>query len=128
MMSDVPKADVIVTNPTHYSVALQYNENKMSAPKVVAKGAGEVALKIREIAAEHRIPLLEAPPLARALYRHTEIGQQIPGALYAAVAEVLAWVWQLRRWKREGGLIPNKPKNLPVPAEMDFAGEKRNDG
>lgn len=128
MMADVPKADVIVTNPTHYSVALQYNENKMSAPKVVAKGAGEVALKIREIAAEHRIPLLEAPPLARALYRHTEIGQQIPGALYAAVAEVLAWVWQLRRWKREGGLIPNKPKNLPVPAEMDFAGEKRNDG
>lgn len=128
MMADVPKADVIVTNPTHYSVALQYNEKKMSAPKVVAKGAGEVALKIRELAAEHRIPLLEAPPLARALYRHTEIGQQIPGALYAAVAEVLAWVWQLRRWKREGGLIPNKPKNLPVPAEMDFAGEKRNDG
>ncbi|OQP29608.1 flagellar biosynthesis protein FlhB [Pantoea latae] len=127
MMADVPKADVIVTNPTHYSVALQYNE-KMSAPKVVAKGAGDVALKIRELAAEHRIPLLEAPPLARALYRHTEIGQQIPGALYAAVAEVLAWVWQLRRWKREGGLIPNKPKNLPVPADMDFAGEKRNDG
>jgi len=127
MMADVPKADVIVTNPTHYSVALQYNE-KMSAPKVVAKGAGDVALKIRELAAEHRIPLLEAPPLARALYRHTEIGQQIPGALYAAVAEVLAWVWQLRRWKREGGLIPNKPKNLPVPADMDPAGEKRNDG
>lgn len=128
MMADVPKADVIVTNPTHYSVALQYNEKKMSAPKVIAKGAGDIALRIRELGAEHRIPVLEAPPLARALYRHTEIGQHIPGALYGAVAEVLAWVWQLRRWKREGGLIPVKPKDLPVPAEMDFAGENTNDG
>ncbi len=75
MMEDVPKADVIVTNPTHYSVALQYDENKMSAPKVVAKGAGLIALRIREIGAEHRVPTLEAPPLARALYRHAEIGQ-----------------------------------------------------
>ena len=122
------EADVIVTNPTHYSVALQYQEGKMSAPKVIAKGAGDIALRIREIAKEHRVPILEAPPLARALYRHTEIGQFIPGALYAAVAEVLAWVWQLRRWKREGGLIPNKPKHLPVPAEMDFAGENTNHG
>ena len=128
MMADVPKADVIVTNPTHYSVALQYNDKKMSAPKVIAKGAGEVALKIRELGKEHRVPILEAPPLARALYRHTEIGQFIPGALYAAVAEVLAWVWQLRRWKREGGLIPKKPHNLSVPADMDIPGENRNDG
>jgi len=90
MMADVPKADVIVNNPTHYSVALQYDENKMSAPKVVAKGAGLVALRIREIGAENNVPTLEAPPLARALYRHAEIGQQIPGQLYAAVAEVLA--------------------------------------
>lgn len=89
MMADVPKADVIVNNPTHYSVALQYDENKMSAPKVVAKGAGLVALRIREIGAENNVPTLEAP-LARALYRHAEIGQQIPGQLYAAVAEVLA--------------------------------------
>lgn len=85
MMADVPKADVIVNNPTHYSVALQYDENKMSAPKVVAKGAGLVALRIREIGAENNVPTLEAP-LARALYRHAEIGQQIPGQLYAAVA------------------------------------------
>ncbi|MEM6159006.1 flagellar biosynthesis protein FlhB [Erwinia sp. P6884] len=120
MMSDVPKADVIVTNPTHYSVALKYDEGKMSAPKVVAKGAGEIALRIRELGKEHRIPLLEAPPLARALYRHTEIGQHIPGTLYAAVAEVLAWVWQLRRWKLEGGLAPKKPDNLPVPEALDF--------
>ena len=125
MMADVPKADVIVTNPTHYSVALQYDEKKMSAPKVIAKGAGEVALRIRELGKEHRIPVLEAPPLARALYRHSEIGQHIPGTLYAAVAEVLAWVWQLRRWKLEGGLAPKKPANLPVPEALDFgSGEK----
>lgn len=126
MMADVPKADVIVTNPTHYSVALQYDERKMSAPKVVAKGAGEVALRIRELGKEHRIPVLEAPPLARALYRHSEIGQHIPGTLYAAVAEVLAWVWQLRRWKLEGGLAPKKPDNLPVPDALDF-GSREND-
>lgn len=126
MMSDVPKADVIVTNPTHYSVALQYQEGKMSAPKVIAKGTGDIALKIRELGKAHRVPVLEAPPLARALYRHTEIGQLIPGALYAAVAEVLAWVWQVRRWKREGGLIPTTPQHLPVPADMDFPGENRN--
>ncbi|ALB67240.1 flagellar biosynthesis protein FlhB [Cronobacter dublinensis] len=128
MMADVPKADVIVNNPTHYSVALQYDENKMNAPKVVAKGAGLVALRIREIGNEHRIPMLEAPPLARALYRHAEIGQQIPGQLYAAVAEVLAWVWQLKRWRLAGGLIPKKPENLPVPEALDFMNEKDTDG
>lgn len=128
MMADVPKADVIVTNPTHYSVALQYDEKKMSAPKVLAKGAGLVALRIREIGNEHRIPVLEAPPLARALYRHAEIGQQIPGQLYSAVAEVLAWVWQLRRWRVAGGIIPKKPENLPVPEALDFANEKDTDG
>lgn len=128
MMSDVPRADVIVTNPTHYAVALQYDEKKMSAPKVLAKGAGEIALRIRELGKEHRIPILEAPPLARALYRHSEIGQHIPGTLYAAVAEVLAWVWQLRRWKVEGGLIPKRPVKLPVPDALDFAGEQKSDG
>ena len=128
MMSDVPNADVIVTNPTHYSVALQYDENKMNAPKVVAKGAGLVALRIREIGAENKIPTLEAPPLARALYRHAEIGQQIPGQLYAAVAEVLAWVWQLKRWRLAGGQPPKKPDNLPVPEALDFLNEKDSDG
>lgn len=128
MMEDVPKADVIVTNPTHYSVALKYDENKMSAPKVVAKGAGLIALRIREIGAEHRVPVLEAPPLARALYRHAEIGQQIPGQLYAAVAEVLAWVWQLKRWRLAGGQRPGQPKNLPVPEALDFMNEKDTDG
>ncbi|MFW0767026.1 flagellar biosynthesis protein FlhB [Trabulsiella odontotermitis] len=128
MMADVPKADVIVTNPTHYAVALQYDENKMSAPKVLAKGAGLVALRIREIGGENRIPVLEAPPLARALFRHAEIGQQIPGQLYAAVAEVLAWVWQLKRWRLAGGTAPKKPENLPVPAALDFLNEKETDG
>lgn len=128
MMADVPKADVIVTNPTHYAVALQYDENKMSAPKVLAKGSGLVALRIREVGAENRIPVLEAPPLARALYRHAEIGQQIPGQLYAAVAEVLAWVWQLKRWRLAGGQRPVKPQNLPVPESLDFMNEKDTDG
>jgi flagellar biosynthetic protein FlhB len=128
MMADVPKANVIVTNPTHYAVALQYDENKMSAPKVVAKGSGLIALRIREIGSEHKIPLLEAPPLARALYRHAEIGQQIPGQLYAAVAEVLAWVWQLKRWRLTGGQRPVKPANLPVPEALDFMNEKDTDG
>ncbi|HAP81462.1 MAG TPA: flagellar biosynthesis protein FlhB, partial [Enterobacteriaceae bacterium] len=86
------------------------------------------ALRIREIGNEHRIPMLEAPPLARALWRHAEIGQQIPGQLYAAVAEVLAWVWQLKHWRTAGGLIPKKPQNLPVPEALDFINEKDTDG
>lgn len=100
----------------------------MNAPKVLAKGAGDVALRIRELGTEHRVPILEAPPLARALFRHSEVGQHIPAALYAAVAEVLAWVYQLKRWKREGGLIPRKPKHLPVPDALDFAKENTTDG
>lgn len=128
MMADVPKADVIVTNPTHYAVALQYNDKKMSAPKVLAKGAGDIALKIREIGAEHRVPTLEAPPLARALYKHAEIGKTIPATLYAAVAEVLVWVYQIKRWKREGGLTPQKPTHLSVPDSLDFAKENTTDG
>lgn len=124
MMSDVPKADVIVTNPTHYAVALRYEDGKMSAPKVIAKGAGDIALRIRELGETHRVPMLEAPPLARALYRHCEIGQAIPTTLYAAVAEVLAWVYQVKRWRREGGLIPQKPKHISVPVALDFAHEK----
>ncbi|TCV95533.1 flagellar biosynthesis protein FlhB [Biostraticola tofi] len=128
MMADVPKADVIVNNPTHYSVALKYEAHNMSAPTILAKGAGVIAMNIRAIAEEHRIPMLEAAPLARALYRHGEIGQQIPTALYGAVAQVLAWVYGLRRWRKEGGLIPKKPKNLTVPGALDFAQESTNHG
>ncbi|MDR3300232.1 MAG: flagellar type III secretion system protein FlhB [Candidatus Accumulibacter sp.] len=117
MMSAVPAADVIVTNPTHFAVALAY-KNGMRAPKVIAKGMGEIAQKIRSIGAEHGVPLLEAPPLARALYRHAELDQEIPSPLYAAVAEVLAYVYQLSQWRRQGGNYPFPPRDIPVPAKM----------
>jgi len=119
MMSEVPTADVVVTNPTHYAVALKYTEGKMGAPRVVAKGADAVAARIREVAAENRVPLLEAPPLARALFRHTELGDEIPATLYAAVAEVLAYVFQLRHFQQLGGAYPEAPTALPVPPELD---------
>lgn len=122
MMSEVPTADVIVTNPTHYAVALKYSDS-MRAPRVVAKGADAVALKIRELGAEHRIPTLEAPPLARALFRHAELGDEIPATLYAAVAEVLAYVFQLRRYQSAGGAYPVEPRDLPVPRELDPAAD-----
>lgn len=118
MMADVPTADIVITNPTHFSVALKYEESKMSAPKVVAKGMGEVAHKIRDLAIENNVPILEAPPLARTLYRYSEVGQFIPTNLYAAVAEVLAWVYQLRHWKKNGGNKPQAPKDLPIPDNL----------
>lgn len=119
MMSEIPTADVVITNPTHYAVALKYSEGKMGAPRVVAKGADEVAARIRALASEHDIPMLEAPPLARALFRHTELGDEIPASLYAAVAEVLAYVFQLRHFQQAGGAYPNAPTSLPVPPELD---------
>jgi flagellar biosynthetic protein FlhB len=119
MMAAVPKADVVVTNPTHYAVALSYTEGELGAPKVVAKGMGLIAARIREIAAEHRVPMLEAPPLARALYQHVELDREIPTALYSAVAEVLAWVFQLRTWRVGMGMEPQPPSSLAVPAELD---------
>ncbi|MFP3502334.1 flagellar biosynthesis protein FlhB [Burkholderia sp. SIMBA_062] len=119
MMAAVPKADVVVTNPTHFAVALQYTDGEMRAPKVVAKGVNLVAARIRELAAEHNVPLLEAPPLARALYHNVEIEREIPGSLYSAVAEVLAWVYQLRRFRSEGGAFPAAPVDLDVPADLD---------
>ncbi|GGI16252.1 MAG: flagellar biosynthesis protein FlhB [Oxalicibacterium faecigallinarum] len=119
MMTEIPTADVVVTNPTHFAVALKYSENGMRAPKVVAKGADEVAAKIREIAIENNVVLLEAPPLARALFRHTELGDEIPEGLYVAVAEVLAYVFQLRAYSKHGGQRPQKPVDLDVPPQMD---------
>lgn len=119
MMSAVPRADVVVTNPTHYAVALRYREGQGVAPIVVAKGAGLIAAQIRQIAQEHHVASLEAPPLARALYHHVELEQEIPAALYAAVAEVLAWVYQLRSWKQGSGTLPQQPQSLPVPPELD---------
>jgi len=119
MMAEVPKADIIVTNPTHFAVALKYLDKEMRAPRVVAKGADLVALRIRAMAEENKIPILEAPPLTRALYRHTQLGDEIPAALYAAVAEVLAWAYQLNRQSSEGGTLPRTPRDLPVPESLD---------
>lgn len=109
MMHDVPKADVVVTNPTHYAVALRYDEKRMRAPVVVAKGTDLVAARIREIAFEHAVPVLEAPPLARALHRSVDIGAEIPAALYVAVAQVLTWVHQLRAARSTGAPLPPPP-------------------
>jgi flagellar biosynthetic protein FlhB len=97
----------------------------MGAPMVVASGSGLIALRIRELAEENRVPMLEAPPLARALYRHCDPGAPVPAELYSAVAEVLAWVYGLKRWRKGYGLRPLTPKDLPVPAGMDFAQESR---
>ncbi|MGE5492095.1 MAG: flagellar biosynthesis protein FlhB [Actinomycetota bacterium] len=117
MMAAVPKADVIVTNPTHFAVALSYKAG-MAAPKVVAKGMGEVARRIKEIGAENGVPMLEAPPLARALHKHANLDAEIPSALYTAVAEVLAYVYQLSNWRSVGGAYPSPPRDLQVPPEL----------
>jgi len=117
MMAAVPQANVIVTNPTHFAVALSYRTG-MDAPKVVAKGTGAVALKIREIAVENAVPIMEAPPLARALYKHANLDAEIPSALYNAVAEVLAYIYQLANWRQTGGVYPVPPRDLPVPPEL----------
>ena len=119
MMAAVPTADVVVTNPTHYAVALKYADGQGGAPMVVAKGADEVAAKIRELARENKVALLEAPALARALHQHTDIGDEIPEALYSAVAEVLAYVFQLRAFNKTGGKYPDRPTKLAVPPELD---------
>ena len=108
MMQEVPTADVVVTNPTHYAVALRYDENKNRAPIVVAKGTDYTALKIREIAVEHGVPVLEAPPLARALHKSVELNREVPAALYITVAQVLTYVYQLKT-ARERGMQPPVP-------------------
>jgi flagellar biosynthetic protein FlhB len=117
MMDAIPTADVIVTNPTHFAVALAYRDGKMRAPTVVAKGADLIALRIREIANQHGVPVLEQPALARALHRHAEIGEEVPVALYNAVAQVLAYVYQLKRLTP--GMILREPGRIDVPAGLD---------
>ena len=123
MMAAVPTASVVVTNPTHYAVALEYRDTGMRAPRVVAKGAGAVALKIRELAAAHDVPRLEAPPLARALFRHAEVGDEIPPALYTVVAQVLAYVYRVQQWRAQGGTMPDAPSDLVVPPGLDPAAQ-----
>ena len=117
MMEEIPKADVIITNPTHYAVALRYDTENMSAPVVVAKGVELIASQIRTVAVANNVPLFEAPPLARALYYSAEINQEIPAGLYLAVAQILAYLFQLKA-TAGGGPIPKRPEDVPVPDEF----------
>ncbi len=116
MMEAVPEADVVITNPTHFAVAIKYDQKSMRAPVVVAKGADYVAFEIRRVAQESGVTLISAPPLARAVYFTTELDQEIPEGLYVAVAQVLAYVFQLR--KGGGPRPPFDPSDLPIPGEM----------
>lgn len=118
-VSRVPSADLVVMNPTHYAVALKYDEKTMAAPQVIAKGADLIAMRIRDMAKEHQVPVLQSPMLARALYAHTEIDQQVPAALFTAVAQVLAYVYRLRAALRGQGPMPGEPPQPNVPVELD---------
>jgi flagellar biosynthetic protein FlhB len=114
MMQEVPKADVVVVNPTHFAVALRYDEKRMRAPIVVAKGADVIAARIREVATENLVPIFEAPPLARALFKSVEIGNEIPATLYVAVAQVLTYIYQLKTARRDGMSPPTAPEIDPT--------------
>ncbi|MEO6697689.1 MAG: flagellar type III secretion system protein FlhB, partial [Gammaproteobacteria bacterium] len=119
MMAEVPKADVIITNPTHYAVALRYDQSRMGAPRLVAKGAGLIAERIRELGAEHQVSIVSAPSLARAVYFSTDLNHEIPAGLYLAVAQVLAYVYQLRRRMQDPDVqaVP-LPDELPIPDDL----------
>jgi flagellar biosynthesis protein FlhB len=119
MLAAVPGADLVVMNPTHYAVALKYEDGKMGAPRVVAKGADLLAMKIRDIARENKVPVLQSPALARALYAHTEVDQEVPQRLFAAVAQVLAYVYQLRAALAGRGPWPKDLAAVAVPADLD---------
>lgn len=119
MMAAIPEADLVVMNPTHYAVALKYTEGKMGAPRVVAKGVDLVAMKIRDIAKESKVPVLQAPVLARALYAHTKLDHEVPAALFSAVAQVLAYVYQLRASMTGRMAAPGALPELKIPAELD---------
>ncbi len=118
MMEEVPRADVVITNPTHYAVALRYDQDSMGAPTVVAKGRGTVAARIRALAVEHEVPVVSAPPLSRALYHHTDLNQEIPAGLFMAVAQVLAFTYQLRRrpYRRTDEAVTMD--DLPIPEDL----------
>jgi flagellar biosynthetic protein FlhB len=121
-ISAVPRADFVVMNPTHFAVAIRYDENSMRAPQVVSRGADLLALKIRDVARTHAIPVLQAPVLARALYAHAELEQDIPSSLFSAVAQVLAYVYRLRAAERGDGPMPEAPPVPEVPPELDPQG------
>ena len=119
MLAAIPNADLVVMNPTHYAVALKYDDAKMSAPRVVAKGADLMAFRIRDLAKSSQVPVLEAPVLARALYAHAEVDREIPAALFSAVAQVLAYVYQLRAALAGRVAMPGELPELHVPPELD---------
>jgi flagellar biosynthesis protein FlhB len=121
MVAAVPKADLVVMNPTHFAVALKYDEATMGAPRVVAKGADLMAFRIRDAAKGAQVPVLQAPPLARALYAHAEVDQEIPAALFGAVAQVLAWVYQLRAAMAAGRPLATPAPEVIVPPGLDPA-------
>ena len=118
-VSAVPKADFVVMNPTHFAVAIRYDDKTMAAPKVISKGADLLAMRIRDLARSHAIPVLQSPMLARALYANAEIGQDIPSALYTAVAQVLAYVYRLNAALRGEAPMPGDPPEPLVPLELD---------
>ncbi|MFF7708278.1 flagellar biosynthesis protein FlhB [Pseudomonas sp. NPDC007930] len=118
MMANVPKADVVITNPTHYAVALKYDADAGGAPMLLAKGTDMTALKIREIAQANNIQVMESPALARSIYYSTELDQQIPAGLYMAVAQVLAYVYQIRQYRAGQGKRPQAPKDVPIPPDL----------
>ncbi|AVO55061.1 flagellar biosynthesis protein FlhB [Ectopseudomonas mendocina] len=118
MMQAVPQADVVITNPTHFAVALKYDPDNGGAPVLLAKGGDFLALKIREIAQEHQVMVLESPALARAVYYSTELEQEIPAGLYLAVAQVLAYVYQLRQYRAGKGKRPAPLPDLPIPPDL----------
>lgn len=118
MMAEVPKADVIITNPTHFAVALKYDENQAGAPILLAKGVDQIALKIREIGNEHKVAVIESPALARAVYYSTELEQEIPAGLYMAVAQVLAYVYQIRQHQAGQGKKPGPLPDVPIPDDL----------
>lgn len=118
MLEEVPRADVVVTNPSHFAVALRWDQKTVAAPKVVARGAGAVAARIREVAHANGVPLFESPALARAIYWSTDIGDEIPAGLYVAVASVLAWVFRLRDPHRRHEPPPPPPSDLPIPVAL----------
>ncbi|MDN3639871.1 flagellar biosynthesis protein FlhB [Simiduia curdlanivorans] len=120
MMSAVPEADVIITNPTHYSVALKYDPETMATPILVAKGVDFTALKIREIANAHNIEIVESPPLARSIYNTTEVDSEVPAGLFVAVAQVLAYVFQIRNYRRGKGAKPKKPSGIQIPPNLRY--------
>jgi flagellar biosynthetic protein FlhB len=115
----VPKADLVVMNPTHYAVAIRYDDTSMNAPRVVAKGADLIAMKIRDVAKAHNVPVLQSPMLARALYAHAELDGEVPSALYTAVAQVLAYVYQLKAALKGQGAMPGEMPTPQVPPELD---------